>query len=195
MPEWDRYRVHTGALWHVFAAWNVYSAGYKEIPRVIQRNMYIFCVMQPLTHWRRTNWGTILWNFQLHFFVWKCLYYNINFTEMCHKVPINEKHLLAQIMARFRTGDEPWHQGDAESSVTINKCQIQVLNGSRYWHLFNQYTDVIMSTMVSQITSLTTVYSTVYSGTDYKKNTKAPRHWPLCGEFTGDRWIPRTKGQ
>ena len=22
-----------------------------------------------------------------------------------------------------------------------------------------------------------------------------PRHWPLCGEFTGDRWIPRTKGQ
>ena len=28
-----------------------------------------------------------------------------------------------------------------------------------------------------------------------KKNIKAPRHWPLCGEFTGDRWIPRTNGQ
>ena len=28
-----------------------------------------------------------------------------------------------------------------------------------------------------------------------KKNLKAPRHWPWCGEFTGDRWIPRTKGQ
>ena len=28
-----------------------------------------------------------------------------------------------------------------------------------------------------------------------EKNIKAPRHWPLCGEFTGDRWIPRTKGQ
>ena len=27
------------------------------------------------------------------------------------------------------------------------------------------------------------------------KNIKAPRHWPLCGEFTGDRWIPRTNGQ
>ena len=25
-----------------------------------------------------------------------------------------------------------------------------------------------------------------------KENT---RHWPLCGAFTGDRWIPRTKGQ
>ena len=28
-----------------------------------------------------------------------------------------------------------------------------------------------------------------------KENIEAPRHWPLCGEFTGDRWIPRAKGQ
>ena len=28
-----------------------------------------------------------------------------------------------------------------------------------------------------------------------KENIKALRHWPLCGEFTGDRWTPRTKGQ
>ena len=28
-----------------------------------------------------------------------------------------------------------------------------------------------------------------------KENMKAPCHWPLCGEFTGDRWIPRTNGQ
>ena len=28
-----------------------------------------------------------------------------------------------------------------------------------------------------------------------KENIKAPCHWPLCREFTGDRWIPRTKGQ
>ena len=28
-----------------------------------------------------------------------------------------------------------------------------------------------------------------------KENIKAPRHWPLWGEFTGDQWIPRTKGQ
>ena len=31
--------------------------------------------------------------------------------------------------------------------------------------------------------------------TQIKENTKAPRHWPLCGAYTGDRWIPRTKGQ
>ena len=28
-----------------------------------------------------------------------------------------------------------------------------------------------------------------------KENIKAPRHWPLCGKFTGHRWIPLTNGQ
>ena len=43
-----------------------------------------------------------------------------------------------------------------------------------------------MGTMVSQITSVKIVYSNVYSA-QIKENIKAPRHWPLCGEFTGDR--------
>ena len=42
--------------------------------------------------------------------------------------------------------------------------------------------------------SLTVVYSTVIQA-QIKENIKAPRHWPLCGEFTCHRWIPRTKGQ
>ena len=50
--------------------------------------------------------------------------------------------------------------------------------------------DVIISAMTSQITSLTIVYLTVNSGADQRKH-----HWPLWGEFTGDRWFPRTKGQ
>ena len=50
-----------------------------------------------------------------------------------------------------------------------------------------------MDTMASQITKLTIVYSTLYSA-QIKEEIKAPRHWPLWGEFTGDRWIPRTKG-
>ena len=48
--------------------------------------------------------------------------------------------------------------------------------------------DVIMGMMVSQITSLTIDYSQI------KENIKTPRQWPLCEEFTDDRWIPRTKG-
>ena len=49
-----------------------------------------------------------------------------------------------------------------------------------------------MTTMASQITSLTVVYSIVYSGAD-KKNIKAPRHWPLCGELTGTGEFPAQK--
>ena len=44
------------------------------------------------------------------------------------------------------------------------------------------YNDVIMGTIASQITSLTIVYSTVYSDA-VQRNTKAMRHWPLSGEF------------
>ena len=60
-------------------------------------------------------------------------------------------------------------------------------------NLVSSYSDVIMGAMASQITSLTIVYFTVYSSAH--KKIKAPRHWSLCGEFTGDRWIPRTNGQ
>ena len=41
----------------------------------------------------------------------------------------------------------------------------------------NHYNGVIMGVMTSQITSLTIVYSTVYSDAD-QRNIKAPRHWP-----------------
>ena len=47
-----------------------------------------------------------------------------------------------------------------------------------------------MGAIASQITSLTIVNSTVIQR-QIKENTKAPRHWPLCGEFNGDRWIHR----
>ena len=45
------------------------------------------------------------------------------------------------------------------------------------------------SGMASQITGVTIVYSTVCSGAD-QRNIKAPRHWPLWGEFAVDglRW-------
>ena len=64
----------------------------------------------------------------------------------------------------------------------------------------DHYNDVIMVTIASKINSLTIVYTTVYSGADQRKHQSVtsashPRHWPLCGEFTSDRWILRTNGQ
>ena len=48
------------------------------------------------------------------------------------------------------------------------------------FEIWIHFSDVIMGTMASQITSLTVVYSTVCSGAD-QRNIKAPRHWPLWG--------------
>ena len=39
------------------------------------------------------------------------------------------------------------------------------------------------------------LFTQVFIQTQIKENIKALRHWPLWGEFTGDRWMPRTKGQ
>ena len=44
-----------------------------------------------------------------------------------------------------------------------------------------------MGAITSHITNLTIVYPIVYSGADQRKHQS--------GEFTDDRWIPRTKGQ
>ena len=39
------------------------------------------------------------------------------------------------------------------------------------------------------------VFTQQFIQAQIKENFKAPRHWPLWGEFAGDRWIPCTKGQ
>ena len=57
------------------------------------------------------------------------------------------------------------------------------------------YNDVIMSMMASQITSLTIVYSTVYSGADQRKPQSSASVAFVRGNFTGHRWIPCTNGQ
>ena len=34
------------------------------------------------------------------------------------------------------------------------------------------------------------LFTQLFIPVQIKENKKAPRHWPLCGEFTGDWWIP-----
>ena len=62
------------------------------------------------------------------------------------------------------------------------------LSATTVWQtiMSSHYSDVLMGKKASQITSLTQPFIQ----THIKENIKAPRHWPLCGEFTGDRWIP-----
>ena len=51
------------------------------------------------------------------------------------------------------------------------------------------YSYVIMSAMASRW------FVQLFVQVQMQENTKAPRHWPLWGEFTDDRWIPLTKVQ
>ena len=39
------------------------------------------------------------------------------------------------------------------------------------------------------------LFTQAFIQTQTKENIKAACHWPWCGEFTGDRWIPRTNDQ
>ena len=61
-------------------------------------------------------------------------------------------------------------------------------------HCLIHYGDVIMGTTASQITSLTIVCSTVYSGVDQRKY-KSSASLAFVRGIHRDRWIPRTKGQ
>ena len=56
------------------------------------------------------------------------------------------------------------------------------------------YDDVIMTTIAFQITSLTSVNSTVYSDADQRKHQSTASLAFVWG-IHRDRWIPRTKGQ
>ena len=71
---------------------------------------------------------------------------------------------------------------------------LPLLHISRIWTQLHHYIDVIMTTMASRITSLTIVYSTVYSDADQRKHQSSVSLAFVWGNHR-DRWIPRTKGQ
>ena len=66
------------------------------------------------------------------------------------------------------------HHGGGGDNI-CEKSEIVLLNtlsytGTEYAHHYDHYDDVIMGAMASQITSLTIVYSTVYSSADQSKH-------------------------
>ena len=81
-------------------------------------------------------------------------------------------------------------------------CRTDVLSGLFWVHCsniaqaklifvdnFNHYNDVIMTTIASQ-SPASRLFTRPFIQTQIKENIKAPRHWPLCGEFTGTGAFP-----
>ena len=73
---------------------------------------------------------------------------------------------------------QAWYQGT--SGEWLDSQQLQWRHNERYGVSNHQPQDCLLNRVFK---------------VQIKENIKAPRHWPLCREFTGDRWIPRTKGQ
>ena len=59
----------------------------------------------------------------------------------------------------------------------------------------NHYNDVIMGAMASLKSPDLPLFIQPFIRAQIKENVKAPCRRPLCGEFTSDRWIPRTNGR
>ena len=81
-----------------------------------------------------------------------------------------------------------WHYGCGSQNIVFYVYSIAVLYGMIH------YPDVIMSTIASQITSLTIVYSTVYSDAD-KKKYQSSASLAFVRGIHRRRRIPRTNGQ
>ena len=75
-----------------------------------------------------------------------------------------------------------------------NKSHAKTFFGMYSVSMHQYYDDVIMTTIASQITSLMSVYSTVYSDADQSKHQSSASLAFVWG-IHRDRWIPRTKGQ
>ena len=76
-----------------------------------------------------------------------------------------------------------WHSVKREQHGSVNPLVTEATTVTSYW---------VRWRLKSPATPL---FTHPFIQAKLKENIKAPRPWPLCGEFTGDWWIPHTKSQ
>ena len=108
--------------------------------------------------------------------------------------------LVAYELMKYQRGCDTW-QATAKmvqpclfiheiSKCTVN-CAISSWNFSNHYIISDHYSDVILGVLTSQITSLTIVYSTVYSGADQRKHQSSAspafkreiHRWPVNSPY------------
>ena len=119
--------------------------------------------------------------------------------------PIPQKHRLASLQGSSQNTSWVtyavrrylwvWYQSILlHSPGLLHRDKTSLVLMKQPWEMGNHYADVIMTTIASQITSLTVVYSTVYSDANQRKHQSSASLAFVWG-IHRDRWIPRTKGQ
>ena len=130
--------------------------------------------------WPLTNMENILWL--------ERLWYLTNYAHTCE--PLYHTLLIISVRS-LENGRCPLPNMHYIPRIIHTVYGLLWLGTSRFKfiHIVHRYSDGIISAMASQITCASSVCSSVCSGAD-QRNIKAPRHWPLWGESTGDRWFP-----
>ena len=105
------------------------------------------------------------------------------------------KHVMSKISySKSRMLLWTWYIRCSTAIVISAHFHLHIFYGSPPVVRREHYTDVIMTTVATQITSLTIVYSIVYSGADQRKHQSSASLAFVRG-IHRDRWIPCTKGQ
>ena len=134
-------------------------------------------------------------------FCWKGVDKSIHFILKLMKDKVTTDANHKPIIANYMVDILNYHDGMVCRLPIVSQCsslirETSLILTSYVWIQLSvrHYIDVIMSTMASQITSLTVVYSTVYSDADQRKHQSSASLAFVWG-IHRDRWIPRTKGQ
>ena len=130
--------------------------------------------------------GPIQWIFSQHW-LWKSMAWC--FSNRVSIATVLSTHLcicssLWVEDSRFGSCELTWSWSRSASESHAFKVEFR---HSANWRRIEHYDDVIMGTIASQITCLTSVYSTVYLGADQSKHQSS-----ASLAFV---WIPRTNGQ
>ena len=107
---------------------------------------------------------------------------------------ITDRHVLMRICCLLSYQPVVTTTDDVHQASASRKWKYKSPTHSLLQLEHQHYNDVIMTTIASQITSLTVVYSIVYSDADQRKHQSSASLAFVRG-IHRDRWIPRTKGQ
>ena len=134
-----------------------------------------------LTHWGRDKVDAISQTTSSSAFSWMKMFelrLKFHWSLFLRVHPINNIPALVQIMAWRRPGDKPLSEAMVVRLLThICVARPHCCSENRFV-LSIHYDYVIMTTLASQITSLTVVYSIAYSGVDQRKHQSSPHKGP-----------------
>ena len=110
---------------------------------------------------------------------------------------INHQNIESWIHKSFVADDTIiYFLGDGICVVYCNDVVLILSNRNHFlwYHGSNRHCSVIIMGAMHLMSPVWRLFTQSSIQAQIKENIKAPRHWPLCGEFTGDRWIQRING-